>query len=257
MNLAVNARDAMPKGGKLIIETRQMTLDEAFARTHLTAAPGPYVKLSVSDTGCGMDAETRSRIFEPFFTTKAEGQGTGLGLATVYGIVKRSGGYIGVYSEVGQGTTFNIYFPLAEPVEAGVQPEEVVAEQALAAGSGTVLLVEDGDSLRTMMRELLEGSGYLVLEADSPNAALEVVGSHDDAIDLLLTDVVMPGMRGPELAERLRELRPGLKVLFMSGYTDEALAAQGLLQKDARFVQKPFSGTTLLTEVQAAMGRLS
>ena len=257
MNLAVNARDAMPKGGKLIIETKQMTLDEAFARTHLTAAPGPYVKLSVSDTGCGMDAETRSRIFEPFFTTKAEGQGTGLGLATVYGIVKRSGGYIGVYSEVGQGTTFNIYFPLAEPVEAGVQPEEVVAEQALAAGSGTVLLVEDGDSLRTMMRELLEGSGYLVLEADSPNAALEVVGSHDDAIDLLLTDVVMPGMRGPELAERLRELRPGLKVLFMSGYTDEALAAQGLLQKDARFVQKPFSGTTLLTEVQAAMGRLS
>jgi len=257
MNLAVNARDAMPKGGKLIIETKQMILDEAFARTHLTAAPGPYVKLSVSDTGCGMDAETRSRIFEPFFTTKAEGQGTGLGLATVYGIVKRSGGYIGVYSEVGQGTTFNIYFPLAEPVEAGVQPEEVVAEQALAAGSGTVLLVEDGDSLRTMMRELLEGSGYLVLEADSPNAALEVVGSHDDAIDLLLTDVVMPGMRGPELAERLRELRPGLKVLFMSGYTDEALAAQGLLQKDARFVQKPFSGTTLLTEVQAAMGRLS
>jgi len=256
MNLAINARDAMPNGGKLLIETKSVVLDEAFARTHLTAAPGPYVILSVSDTGVGMDAETRSRIFEPFFTTKAEGKGTGLGLATVYGIVKQSGGYIGVYSEVGQGTTFNIYFPRAQPAEASaavaVQPDS-----APTAGSGTVLLVEDGDSLREMMREMLEASGYSVLEAENPNAALSLVeNAPGKCIDLLLTDVVMPGMRGPDLADRLRALSPGLKVLFMSGYTDESVTVQGLVHKDAQFIQKPFTQAALLTKVLRVLGRV-
>jgi PAS domain S-box-containing protein len=257
MNLAINARDAMPSGGKLLIETKSVVLDESFARTHLSAAAGPYVILSVSDTGMGMDAETRSRIFEPFFTTKAEGKGTGLGLATVYGIVKQSGGYIGVYSEVGQGSTFNIYFPCAEPAEASaavdVQPDSVPI-----VGSGTVLLVEDGDSLREMMREMLEASGYSVLEANNPNTALSLLeNARGERIDLLLTDVVMPGMRGPELAERLRVLSPGLKVLFMSGYTDETVSVQGLVHKDAQFIQKPFTQAALLTKVLRVLDRVS
>jgi hypothetical protein len=190
----------MPSGGKLLIETRSVVLDEAFARTHLSAAAGSYVILSVSDTGVGMDAETRSRIFEPFFTTKAEGKGTGLGLATVYGIVKQSGGYIGVYSEVGQGTTFNIYFPCPEPAEVSAAAVAVQPDSIRVVGSGTVLLVEDGDSLREMMREMLEASGYSVLEADNPNAALALVeNAPGERIDLLLTDVVMPGMRASTL----------------------------------------------------------
>ena len=250
MNLVLNARDAMPHGGSLIIETKMVHLDETFARTHVAAAPGPYVVLSVTDTGHGMDAETRARVFEPFFTTKEPGKGTGLGLSTVYGIVKQSGGYIGVYSEVGHGTTFNIYFPPTAPQDrAAERPAEVPA--AAAAQTGTILLVEDGHSLRDMMREMLEAAGYTVLPAKSPAEAVRAVQQHSGEIDLLVTDVVMPGMRGPELAETLRALRPGLNVLLMSGYTDEAIRVQGTVA-DAEFIQKPFSEATLLAKVTAA-----
>jgi two-component system cell cycle sensor histidine kinase/response regulator CckA len=251
LNLALNGRDAMAGGGKLIVETSRITLDEAFARTHLGVAPGRYVVLSVSDTGCGMDAETRARIFEPFFTTKPEGKGTGLGLATVYGIVKRSGGCVSVYSEVGQGTAFKVYLPVVESAAAAAA---AAAEPEMVGGTGTILLVEDGDALRAMMRELLEGSGYTVIEAETPRAALGLLDTHQGSLDLLLTDVVMPGMRGPDLADRIRERRPGLRVLFMSGYTDETVTAQGLVARGAHFVQKPFSAAALLAQVGTALG---
>jgi hypothetical protein len=254
MNLVVNARDAMPRGGTLIIETRTVHLDEAFARTHVGAAPGIYVVLSVTDTGEGMDAETRSRIFEPFFTTKDPGKGTGLGLSTVYSIVKQSGGYIGVYSEVGHGTTFNIYFPpVAAQDTASAAELAVEAPQAAASQAGTILLVEDEHSLRDMMCEMLDTAGYTVLAAKSPAEAVRLVQQHSGPLDLLLTDVVMPGMRGPELAETLRAIRPGLKVLVMSGYTDETMSVQGSVVPDAQFIQKPFSEATLLAKVAAAL----
>jgi PAS domain S-box-containing protein len=253
LNLAANARDAMPRGGKLVIETRSVALDQAFARTHLGARPGPYVVLSVSDTGEGMDAATRSRIFEPFFTTKPKGQGTGLGLATVYDVVKRAGGYISVYSEPGQGSTFNIYFPaLPERADAAAGEAAVVSGPA-GSRQATILLVEDRDALRSIMRELLESYGYVVLEADRADAALDLAANHAGAIDLLLTDVIMPGMRGPELAAWLRERRPDLRVLFMSGYTDEALAAQGAVERGMLFIQKPFSTADLLGKVAGAL----
>jgi PAS domain S-box-containing protein len=252
LNLALNARDAMAAGGKLILETGRVTLDEAFARTHIGAVPGRYAVLSVSDTGCGMDAATRARIFEPFFTTKPEGQGTGLGLATVYGIVKRCGGSITVYSEVGQGTTFKILLPLLETAAAATAAQAEV-ESAPSTAGGTILLVEDGDAMRAMMRELLETSGYTVLDAATPSSAETVLAAHQGPLDLLLTDVVLPGMRGPALADRIRNQRPEVKVLFMSGYTDETIAAQGLVDKDALFVQKPFNAVTLLRRVRAAI----
>jgi CheY-like chemotaxis protein len=211
------------------------------------------VVLSVSDTGEGMDAATRSRIFEPFFTTKPKGQGTGLGLATVYDVVKRAGGYICVYTEPGHGTTFNIYFPAVQQRVDAAAAELTAALPAAGSASGTILLVEDRDALRSIMRELLESYGYSVLEADRADSALDTAANHEGAIDLLLTDVIMPGMRGPELAAWLRERRPEMRVLFMSGYTDEALAAQGAVERGVLFIQKPFTTADLLGKVTGAL----
>ena len=238
MNLAVNARDAMPNGGRLTIETANVELDDTYAVTHVTMTPGAYVMLAVSDTGDGMDAATRARVFEPFFTTKEQGKGTGLGLATVYGIVKQSGGYIWVYSEPGHGSSFKVYLPpTASPSPA---PRIAARCPPIAPGWETVLLVEDEDAVRALAREVLRRHGYVVLEARHGVDALRVAERHTDDIHLLVTDVVMPHMSGRELAERLAAERPALKTLFMSGYTDHALLPEDLTP-GAEFIQKPFT----------------
>jgi PAS domain S-box-containing protein len=243
LNLALNARDAMPEGGCLTLETANVDLDEDYARHHIPTVPGPCVMLSVSDTGHGIDAETRARIFEPFFTTKEQGKGTGLGLATVYGIVKQSGGYIWVYSERGQGTIFKVYLPrVFEEVEVEAKEEE---EEVLARATETVLVVEDAESVRELAREFLEQRGYRVLEAEDAGEALRVAEAEPGPIHAVVTDMVMPGMNGRELAERLRQARPGLRVLFMSGYSERGISAQGLLQSGAAYLEKPFSGDAL------------
>ncbi|MGH9670216.1 MAG: ATP-binding protein, partial [Terriglobales bacterium] len=238
MNLAVNARDAMPEGGRLTFETRNTRLNAAYSGAHFRVEPGEYVMLAVSDTGHGMDAQTRARVFEPFFTTKEKGKGTGLGLSTVYGIVKQSGGYIWVYSEPGLGTTFKIYLPRVHAAA-----ETLEEEMPLAASSfrkETVLLVEDDDSLRELTRRILESNGYSVVAAAHP-AEAEALFHRHGPVDLLLTDVIMPGMSGKQLADRLTELQPGLCVIFMSGYTDEAIVHRGVLEPGTHFLQKPFS----------------
>lgn len=236
MNLAVNARDAMPDGGKLTIETRSAVLDEAYASEHFDVSPGLHAMLAVSDTGVGMDKETQARIFEPFFTTKAQGKGTGLGLSTIFGIVKQSGGNIWVYSEPGKGTTFRIYFPSADATD------ETVAEltpPTTLRGVETVLVAEDQEQVRHVACEILRRQGYHVLEAQNAGDALLVCERHPLPIHLLVTDVVMPKMNGRELAERLLVIRPDLKVLFMSGYTDNAIVHHGILDPDVAYVQKP------------------
>jgi PAS domain S-box-containing protein len=248
MNLAVNARDAMPQGGTLSIETANMELDEAYARRHPPTQPGRYVMLAMTDTGCGMDAETQAHIFEPFFTTKEVGKGTGLGLATVYGVVKQSGGYIWVYSEPGRGTTFKIYLPAVdEPMETGPTGG---GPAKTTRGTETVLVVEDDEPLRKLTRECLEENGYTVLATANSAEAVETAERYGGTIHLMVTDVVMPGMNGRELAARLASLRPEMKVLYMSGYTDDAIVRHFVLEPGLAFLQKPFTQKVLARKVR-------
>jgi PAS domain S-box-containing protein len=251
MNLAVNARDAMPKGGKLIIETGTFDFDESFARDHATLKAGRYVMLAISDNGIGMDEATRSRIFEPFFTTKETGKGTGLGLATVYGIVKQSGGEIWVYSEPGRGTTFKIYFPSAEH-KIGAAPAEQPEALPERREGITVLLAEDDPLMRRLTKKMLEQHGYTVLESEDGQMALKRVGTDHKKIDLVLTDVVMKGMSGPELVLRLMDLHPEMKVVYMSGYTGELVANQGV-ESGIRLLEKPFTRAALLKVLDSAL----
>jgi PAS domain S-box-containing protein len=251
MNLAVNARDAMPRGGKLTIETASAELDDTFAREHPSLKGGPCILLAVSDTGAGMDAETQSRIFEPFFTTKELGKGTGLGLSTVYGIVKQSGGDILVYSEIGVGTTFKVYLPRADQAAEAPHVSPALTEQG--RGTETVLLVEDEDGVRALARKVLHKGGYTVLEARNGGEALLTCERHPGPIELLLTDVVLAQMSGHELAQRLLPLRPGMRVLYMSGYTDEAVVRHGVLSAGTAFLQKPFSAEALTTKVRQVL----
>jgi len=249
MNLAINARDAMPHGGHLTIETSNAEMDEACARIHAGAAPGRYVCLSVSDTGHGMTRDEQTRIFEPFFTTKGPGSGTGLGLATVYGIVKQSEGFVYLYSEPGRGTTFKICLPRVD--EAADRP----AEPAPATGGmETVLLVEDEESLRELIGEQLESNGYKILAAENPAKAIETAERREGVIDLLLTDVVMPGMNGRELAMLIKQRRPGIRVLYMSGYTEDAIAHRGVLEAGALLISKPFTQESLARKIREALG---
>ncbi len=253
VNLAVNARDAMPHGGKFILETGTIRFDQAFAEQHQAVPAGKYVLLTVSDTGTGMDEATLSRIFEPFFTTKEMGKGTGLGLATVYGIVKQNAGHILVYSEPGHGTTFRIYLPSAEHkigASSSSEPETVSPKRH----GTTILLVEDDEIMRSLTRQLLREHGYTVVEADDGKSALEWVESHPGQLDLLLTDVVMRRMSGPELVERLKASYPALKVVFMSGYTGELIAEREMLKRGITLLEKPFSRTALLNTIHETLG---
>ena len=247
MNLAVNARDAMPQGGRLTIETANADLDEAFARAHVGVVPGPYVLLSVTDTGLGMDAETQSHLFEPFFTTKERGRGTGLGLSTVYGVVQQSGGTIWAESAPGKGACFRIYLPRTD-----VKVGEAVREEAPGPvhGTETVLLVEDEEAVRSSVLRILKRNGYTVLEAKDGTEALDVSKGRLERIDLLLTDVVMPAMSGPELAEKLRPEMPKMKVLFMSGYADTSVVDRAALHHGAGFIQKPFTALSLARKIR-------
>jgi len=251
MNLVVNARDAMPEGGKLTIETGNVVLDEAYASTHPEVTPGEYVSVAVTDTGLGMTEEVRQHLFEPFFTTKEPGKGTGLGLATVYGIVKQHGGHIWVYSEPGQGTTFKIYLPaVAELPQALPRRDE---EGYLPVGTETVLLVEDSPTVRGVAARMLRDQGYTVLVAADGREALRVVQEYSEPIHLLVTDVVMPQMGGRELAERLRSARPGFRVLYMTGYTDNAIVHHGVLEEGVNLLQKPFTAGMLVRKVREVL----
>jgi len=252
MNLVINARDAMPGGGKVIIETANADLDEDYVRAHdVSLQPGPYVMLAVSDTGTGMDEETRSNIFEPFFTTKEVGKGTGLGLSTVYGIVKQSGGYIWVYSEPGQGTTFKIYLPAVVGETVQRKKEQPPADDL--TGSETILVVEDDDALRNLGREILERQGYRVLDAGNGIEALRISEAHRGQIHLMITDVVMPKMGGKKVADRSQPLYPQMKVIYMSGYTDNSIAHHGILAPGLNFLQKPFSPEVLARKVREVL----
>jgi len=251
MNLVINARDALPQGGKLVVETVNTTLDEAFTRQHPGSRAGRYVMTSVTDSGTGMTPETLAHMFEPFFTTKDRGKGTGLGLATVYGVVKQSGGYILVESELGKGSCFKVYLPeIDEPVSAPVRAAPLAES---FRGTETVLLVEDAEALRKLAYTLLEQNGYRVLAAASGLEALKMVEDKRDRIDLLLTDVIMPGINGRALAERLATLQNGLKVLYMSGYTDSAIADHGVLDEGTNLLHKPFSEEALIQKIREVL----
>jgi signal transduction histidine kinase/CheY-like chemotaxis protein len=248
MNLAVNSRDAMPRGGRLGLETRNVTFDASASRLHFDAPPGSYALLAVTDNGVGMDEKTRAHVFEPFFTTKEIGKGTGLGLATVYGIVKQSGGYIFVYSEPGKGTTFKIYLPRADT--ASSDPAAALPASTRVGGSETILLVEDEEAVRRLMEQSLKARGYRVLEAASTKAALALAGAHAGAIDLLITDVVLTGVSGRDLATALLSKRPEMKVLFVSGYTEDTVVQHGVLTAAEAFLPKPFTPDTLTRKVR-------
>lgn len=253
INLAVNARDAMPKGGKLTIQTGSLELDESYCKNHVESKPGRHVMLAVSDSGTGMTPEVQARLFEPFFTTKEKGRGTGLGLATIYGIVKQNGGSIWVYSEVGIGSTFKIYFPAVSGAPVIAFPERKPV--AIERDSGTILLVEDEPSVRRMTRDILLRYGYTVLDAATVSAAFRLSQEHPALITLLLTDVIMPGSNGRELASKLRQDRPSMKVLYMSGYTDDAIAHHGVLEAGTPFIEKPFTPEGLAAKVREVIGR--
>jgi CheY-like chemotaxis protein len=251
VNLAVNARDAMPQGGKLTFATATIELDPSYCLTNPTVTPGSYVMVAVSDNGTGMTEETKARIFEPFFTTKEPDKGTGLGLAMVYGFIKQSGGHIAVYSELNRGTTFKLYFPVvqeavrARPSEPGLQ--------LMPHGTETILLVEDEDGVRALARHVLKMCGYTVLEASDGGEALRVAERHQGQIHLLLTDVVMPGMSGRLVAERMAAFKPGIKIVFMSGYTEDAVVRHGVLEEETHFIQKPYSPAAVAQKVRAVL----
>ncbi|HXZ35851.1 MAG TPA: PAS domain S-box protein [Thermodesulfobacteriota bacterium] len=250
MNLAVNSRDAMPNGGKLTIETTNVTHDEEYASHHVSVKPGYYAMLAITDTGCGMDKETQSHLFEPFFTTKEKGKGSGLGLSTVYGIIKQSGGNIWTYSEPGLGTTFKIYLPRVEETSHAYKPEISRKEIKAPGGTETVLLVEDEEAVRSMVSKVLQNKGYRVLEASHGNEALEVCDKFEGPIHLMVTDVIMPQMSGRELAERLALVRPEMGVLYMSGYPDNTIVQHGVLEPGTAFLQKPFTISALELKVR-------
>jgi two-component system cell cycle sensor histidine kinase/response regulator CckA len=252
LNLAVNARDAMPTGGTLTIETANVELDEQYGQAHFSLKPGSYVVLTVTDSGSGMTPQVQARLFEPFFTTKEVGKGTGLGLATVHGIVTRGGGSVNVYSEVGHGTSFEVYFPRADFAETVVDvPPPIVRPRT---GSETVLVVEDSDGLRELAKRMLERRGHKVLVAANADEALRLFQGNG-SIDVLLTDVVMPGTSGPELTKQLVGLRPGLKVIYMSGYTEEAIVHHGVLNPGVAFLHKPFSSEALGQKIREVLDR--
>ncbi len=250
INLAVNARDSMPDGGRLTIETENIHLSEDYCQILSGFAPGYYVLLGVSDEGVGMDKETLQKIFEPFFTTKEKGRGTGLGLSMVYGMVRQANGFINVYSEPGKGTTFKIYIPRSD--EETIVKEEKEEASSFAA-SGTILLVEDEDMVRQLTSEMLEAIGYRALAAANPEEALTLIDSAETNIDLVITDVVMPGMSGKELIENIEGIRPGIRVLFMSGYTTDVIAHRGVLDEGVHFIQKPFSIGDLARKILHAL----
>jgi nitrogen-specific signal transduction histidine kinase len=251
MNLAVNSRHAMPQGGQLTVETANVYLDDAYTRQHRMVVPGSYVMLAVSDTGLGMDEKTQARIFEPFFTTKEKGEGTGLGLSMVYGFVRQSGGHIWVYSEPGKGTTFKIYLPSIQASAA--KPAKPQRPEKLAGGCETVLVVEDEEGVRKLIRSVLQQAGYTVLEAPNGAEALRLCESHSEPIDLAISDVVLPHIGGRELADALVSLRPQMNVLFMSGYTDDAVVRHGIINLAVPFLQKPFTPAALAKKVREVL----
>jgi CheY-like chemotaxis protein len=251
LNLTVNSRDAMPQGGQLLIETCNIDLDPTHSVSEGEVRAGPYVMLAISDTGHGMDSQTRSRIFEPFFTTKERGRGTGLGLSTVYGIVQQSGGYIWVYSEPGHGTSFKIYLP--ECRQGHDLAPQAASRPPVARGNETLLLVEDEAAVRSIAKRMLEGQGYRVLDAGSGSEAVELSAKFDGDIHLLVTDVVMPGMSGRQLAEEIQLHRPRTRILYLSGYTDNTISYHGVLQEGVAFMQKPFSQESLASKVREVL----